>query len=299
MLIAIPSEAPGGLDAVISDHFGHCAAFTLVEIEDGVVGEVRVVENQEHAEGGCLAPVTMLKEQSVDAMVAGGMGMRPLAGFRQVGIKVFSKADTKQVREAVQLFAEDKAQEFDDNQTCGGGGGHCGGHGHGHHHHHEDIPREPIEGKADVRADRVVSFDYVLTNSEGELVETTQNHEPARYLHGHGNIMPVLEAALTGLEVGDTKTVELAAKDAYGVRDEARLIEVPLDQLPPGIAKGAVLRAQDPDGGMAMLTVVDFDDSSAKLDGNHPLAGQDLTFDVKVTKVEAATPDEVEHGHAH
>ncbi len=133
MLVAIPSEAPGGLAAAISPHFGHCAAFTLVELNQGQVGQVNIVPNQGHAQGGCMAPVTMLKQLGADAMIAGGMGMRPLAGFQQVGIQVFYNEDVATVSEAVTLLAEGKARVFGPAQVCGGGpgggqGGGCGGH---------------------------------------------------------------------------------------------------------------------------------------------------------------------------
>ena len=102
-VIAVPSEAPGGLDAPISDHFGHCAAFTLVQVQDGRVGDVTVLPNDAHEQGGCMAPVMLLKQHEVDALVAAGMGMHPLAGFQQVGIKVHHSGEAATVGEAVEL----------------------------------------------------------------------------------------------------------------------------------------------------------------------------------------------------
>jgi predicted Fe-Mo cluster-binding NifX family protein len=125
MLIAVPSEAPGGLEAPISAHFGHCAVFTLVQIADDQAGEVRLLPNQGHAQGGCMAPVMLLKEAGVDAMVAGGMGMRPLAGFQQVGIQVFFKEDAVSVGDAIDQVTAGAARIFGPAQTCGGGGGGC------------------------------------------------------------------------------------------------------------------------------------------------------------------------------
>ena len=90
-LVAFPSETPGGLEAGLSDHFGHCAAFTLVSLESDEVKEVTILPNGGHAQGACLAPVMLLKDQGVEALVAGCMGMRPLAGFQQVGITVYFK----------------------------------------------------------------------------------------------------------------------------------------------------------------------------------------------------------------
>ena len=89
LLLAVPSNNPGGLEAGRSDHFGHCDLFTLVKIQDGAVAEVTTVSNQEHGAGGCMVPVQFLKEQNVDAIVVGGIGARPLQGFIEVGIDVF------------------------------------------------------------------------------------------------------------------------------------------------------------------------------------------------------------------
>jgi len=82
MLIAVPSDAPGGLEAPVSAHFGHCHTFTLVQVDDGRIGNVNLLQNQGHEQGGCLVPVTLLEQNGVQALVAGGMGARPLAGFQ-------------------------------------------------------------------------------------------------------------------------------------------------------------------------------------------------------------------------
>lgn len=86
--IAIPSELPGGLEARRSGHFGRCECFTLVDVENGAVGQVNVLTNAPHTEGGCMAPVMALAEHMVDAIVVDGIGGRPLMGFNQVGIAV-------------------------------------------------------------------------------------------------------------------------------------------------------------------------------------------------------------------
>ena len=104
MLIAIPSDSSEGLDSTISEHFGHCGAFTLVEVSGSEIGEVTILPNGGHEEGGCMAPVQLLKEKGVEILLAGGMGQRPLAGFQQVGIAVHSKSEAQTVGEAVELF---------------------------------------------------------------------------------------------------------------------------------------------------------------------------------------------------
>jgi predicted DNA-binding protein (UPF0251 family)/predicted Fe-Mo cluster-binding NifX family protein len=86
--IAIPSDAPGGLSAARSGHFGRCACFTMVDIVDGQVAQVEVLDNAPHVDGGCMSPVMSLAQNRVDAVVVDGIGGRPLAGFNQVGIAV-------------------------------------------------------------------------------------------------------------------------------------------------------------------------------------------------------------------
>ena len=128
MKIAFPSAGQGGLNAELSAHFGHCDAFTLVNMDNGEMGEVEVLPNAPHAQGGCMAPVMALKDAGVDALVAGGMGARPLSGFQQVGIRVFFSEGAPTVQAAVDLISQGQAREFGPAQVCGGGGGGCGSH---------------------------------------------------------------------------------------------------------------------------------------------------------------------------
>jgi predicted Fe-Mo cluster-binding NifX family protein len=86
--LAVPTDLPGGLDARRSGHFGRAACFTMVDLVDGAVGAVEVLHNPPHVEGGCMAPVLVLAEHHVDAIVVDGIGGRPLMGFNQVGIAV-------------------------------------------------------------------------------------------------------------------------------------------------------------------------------------------------------------------
>ncbi len=133
MLIAIPSDAPGGLDATVAAHFGHCDAFTMVEVDGSKVKSVKILPNQGHVQGGCMAPVMMLKQAGADAMVAGAMGMRPLAGFQQVGIDVYFNGLAASVGQAVKLVVDGKARPFGPAQVCGGGpGGDAGKRDVGH-----------------------------------------------------------------------------------------------------------------------------------------------------------------------
>jgi len=117
--VAIPSMAPGGLDAVRSGHFGHCDAFTLVHVEGDFIKEVQIVPNQEHVQGGCMVPVNLLASYSVDAIIVGGIGMRPLMGFRQAGIQVYFEAEEPHIRPVVEQWMKGMLAEISDQQVCG------------------------------------------------------------------------------------------------------------------------------------------------------------------------------------
>ncbi len=130
-LIAIPSSHPGGLEAELGAHFGHCDLYTLVAVEDGRVVEVRTLPNVPHQQGGCMAPVNHLAQNAVTTLIAGGMGMRPLMGFNQVGIQVFFGGEAATVGQAVDAFLAGKLQPFTMEYTCGGGGGQQLGNPHG------------------------------------------------------------------------------------------------------------------------------------------------------------------------
>ncbi|SHN48567.1 NifB/NifX family molybdenum-iron cluster-binding protein [Desulfovibrio litoralis] len=119
--IAIPSNNPGGLDAGMGMHFGHCDIYTIVDIEGGAVKTVSTLENVPHVQGGCLAPVQHLASHNVKALLAGGMGMRPLMGFRQVGIDAYFAGSFATVGQAVQAFIDGKLPAFSTEFTCGGG----------------------------------------------------------------------------------------------------------------------------------------------------------------------------------
>ena len=103
-IVAIPSTHPGGLEAPLGAHFGHCDLYTLVKIADGKVQEVATLPNVPHQQGGCLAPVNHLAQHGVQVLIAGGMGMRPLMGFNQVGIEVLFGNGAQTVGEAVEAL---------------------------------------------------------------------------------------------------------------------------------------------------------------------------------------------------
>ena len=122
-LVAVPSNNPGGLDAGVGPHFGHCDLYTLVELKDGQVQGSQVVPNVPHQQGGCMAPVNYLAQKGVKYLIAGGMGMRPLMGFNQVGIEVYYGQGAPSVGAAIDALANGSLPQFTQQYTCGGGQG--------------------------------------------------------------------------------------------------------------------------------------------------------------------------------
>ncbi len=120
IVIAVPSNPPGGLEAEVSGHFGHCDLFTLVTFENGEVGQVSILPNVPHEQGGCMAPVNYLAQNGVRVLIAGGMGMRPLMGFNSVGIDVFHNNGITQVGQVVAALSEGRLPKFGRDNTCGG-----------------------------------------------------------------------------------------------------------------------------------------------------------------------------------
>jgi len=122
-IVAIPSNHPGGLAAGLGAHFGHCDLYTVVKIVAGQVQEVAILPNVPHEQGGCMAPVNHLAQNGVQVLIAGGMGLRPLMGFNQVGIDVLFGNGVQTVGEAVEALLQGRLPRFTTEFTCGGGGG--------------------------------------------------------------------------------------------------------------------------------------------------------------------------------
>jgi predicted Fe-Mo cluster-binding NifX family protein len=120
--IAIPSVEKGGLDGQRSSHFGHCDVFTLIDVEEGKIKQVTTIQNQGHVHGGCMAPVNLLAENNVNALIVGGIGMRPLMGFKQAGINVYHDDTRIDIRPVVEDLVAGKLAIISDHQVCGGGG---------------------------------------------------------------------------------------------------------------------------------------------------------------------------------
>ncbi len=119
--IAIPSMGTGGLDGERSGHFGHCDVFTMVDVENGEIKDVSTVQNQSHVQGGCMVPVNLLSEHKVNALIVGGIGMRPLMGFRQAQIDVYHDDSRTEIKPVVEELIAGKLPRISDDQVCGGG----------------------------------------------------------------------------------------------------------------------------------------------------------------------------------
>ena len=119
--IAVPSNGDGGLDGTRAGHFGHCDVFTLIDVKDGEITKVTILKNEGHVQGGCMVPVNFLASHNVKALIVGGIGMRPLMGFKQVGIDVYHDAERTEIRPVVMDLIAGILPMIQDNQVCGGG----------------------------------------------------------------------------------------------------------------------------------------------------------------------------------
>lgn len=149
----------------------------------------------------------------------------------------------------------------------------------------------------EIAAERVVSFHYTLTDDAGEVIDRSPEGRPLSYLHGAGNIVPGLENALTGHVAGDELTVDVEPELGYGVRHEGLVQSVPKQafQGVDAVRVGMQFRAQT-EGGSLLVTVVEVGDEEVRVDGNHPLAGRTLHFDVRIDNVRAASDEEKQNG---
>ena len=151
-----------------------------------------------------------------------------------------------------------------------------------------------------VTENRVISIHYTLTNDSGNVIDQSGAGEPLVYLHGSGNIISGLEQALVGKVAGDKLNVTILPEDAYGARMDDRIQTVSrsmfqgIDQIEPGMQFHA-----EGNTGPVVVTVTKIEGEEITIDGNHPLAGETLTFDVEVADIRDATADELEHGHIH
>ena len=151
-----------------------------------------------------------------------------------------------------------------------------------------------------ITADSVVTIHYTLKDDSGAVIDSSTSGEPLAYLHGRGNIVPGLERELTGRKVGDKVSVRIPPAEGYGEYDKDLVQSVPRRALRgiKDVREGMHLHAQT-EQGPRTVTVTRVHGDMVTLDGNHPLAGKNLNFDVQVEEVREATEEELSHGHVH
>jgi len=151
-----------------------------------------------------------------------------------------------------------------------------------------------------IRDDVVVSLEYTL-QVEGEIVDSTGEDEHIQFIQGYGQIIPGLESQIYGMSSGESKEVTVPAEEAYGELDEDALGIVPRDEFPPDmpLEKGVALQLHDEDGEKFDAYVESVGKKSVEINLNHPLAGKELHFSVKVLELRPANEDEIAHGHVH
>lgn len=148
-------------------------------------------------------------------------------------------------------------------------------------------------------AKEVISFHYTLTDKDQKVIDASQEGHPLIFLTESGQIIPGLETVLVQMSPSDKKKVTIAAKDAYGHYNQSLVHKVSRSKLPKAdVNIGDVFEAGNGQGSFP-VSVVSIEKDEAILDGNHPLAGQDLTFEVEIVQKRTATVDEVAHGHVH
>ncbi|MDP3190318.1 peptidylprolyl isomerase [Rhodoferax sp.] len=149
-----------------------------------------------------------------------------------------------------------------------------------------------------ITKDTIVTLTFRAVDAKGKVLE--DGKEPRAYLHGgYGNTLPGVELALEGQEAGFETTVKLLPSLAFGDRDESLVTTISKKDFPPGVKVGGQLEGSDDKGQRQVFTVTKIKGDTVYLDGNHPLAGEELTFTLKVVDVKAASAEEISHGHAH
>ncbi len=146
----------------------------------------------------------------------------------------------------------------------------------------------------------VVSIDYKLTDDNKQTIDSSEGKAPLTYLHGQGQLIPGLEKALEGKTVGENIVVTVLPAEGYGERDEAKIGTIPRKNIQGvGDLKEGMQLSSGEEGGHQSVTVTKIDGDNVTIDANHPLAGQNLNFDVTVKDIREATKEELDHGHVH
>ena len=151
-----------------------------------------------------------------------------------------------------------------------------------------------------IAKNNVVVMHYAVSDGEGALIDSSYDDKPMAIIQGTGYLIPGLDDALIGHQAGDKFEVAVSCEQAYGERHDDYVQTVPREVLAgvEDLGLGTQLRATTDDGEQTVI-VIDVQDDQITVDGNHPLAGLDLSFDVEIIEVREATADELEHGHVH
>jgi len=151
-----------------------------------------------------------------------------------------------------------------------------------------------------IAKNNVVVMHYAVSDSEGTLIDSSYEDKPMAIIQGVGYLIPGLDDALIDHQAGDKFEVAVACDQAYGERHDDYVQTVPREVLAgvEDLALGTQLRATTDDGEQTVI-VIDVQDDVITVDGNHPLSGLDLSFDVEIIEVREATAEELEHGHVH
>lgn len=154
--------------------------------------------------------------------------------------------------------------------------------------------------KDSVQKDVVVSIEYTL-QVDGEEIDSSKGQDPLQFLVGHGNIIAGLEREMIGMKVGDSKDVVVQPADGYGEYDEEAYMDVPRGQFPQDmpVEEGLELSVRDDQGQSRYARIDSIEGDTVTLNFNHPLAGDQLHFNVKVVELREPTTEELEHGHVH
>ncbi len=151
-----------------------------------------------------------------------------------------------------------------------------------------------------VEEKKVVSIHYKLTDDDGKVLDSSENDQPLVFIYGIGMLIPGLEKALEGKVTGDKLKVSVNPEEAYGDRDEGLTQMVPKSQFDEEENLQVGMQFQvETEQGVLVVTVIEVTDTEVKIDGNHPLAGMKLHFDVSVGEIREATAEEIDHGHVH
>jgi FKBP-type peptidyl-prolyl cis-trans isomerase SlyD len=148
-------------------------------------------------------------------------------------------------------------------------------------------------------AKKVVAIEYELRDDSGEVLDSSEGRDPLEYLHGASNIVPGLEKAIDGKDIGETVEVKLTPEDGYGNYDEKLVRNVPVRKLSEKRPQVGAMMQVNTEAGPQRVIVKALRGDYATLDFNHPLAGKTLNFKVTIKAVREPTPEELDHGHVH